>query len=614
VRHIAWAVAGLVGCATPDTGSQLVVSPGPVATVSPGALLQIEAHFEPRTEATYALTIDDAAGALFDTKTITEVEGGAIISLVPACGAPPGFVTFHLQTTGPERELDLAIAIGDDMLGACAGGAKHAITRAQLDVVQPRKDGALCTRVTANDPPMYDRTREVVRVVGATGTTARANQLICNSDSLRVELWPPIDAPVIEHIGVETLACRTDGCDPALSVSACCEASPERTTLLTTQVLALPVTSPDALLVIGSGGVSTVGCADLDANGTPELFLDSGRVFVGAEGRFSIQNVAPMTAVRGFRWQSAGGVSEPVIIGADATGLLLRGTINAGLPAWVSDPRFDHVAALVHEPLEKMFPVSMDASSGASYLAWFSGLSVTLACISDACAGVDVSMTAGSEILAAGVVDIDGNGTNDIVIATKPGGPQEVGALTVNMAAFLLDWSGSAMTAASPQTAFGDPVVLPKGAIPIIEALPGTSSVGACERIEIAGGGVLVELETSSCAPPYPYVPSTKSTVGRPLTLSRIEERLVVPTPLGVFSLGYRTDEDAVWALQDPLLVENALIAGQTLVDNSSSAYGTVFATCVGDAPSFVFETITRALEWTELDIPVEPFSAGVAP
>ena len=621
MRHLI-ALLVMVGCSDPAAGPGIEISPGPVATVTQGGLLQLAARVDgaPAGSVTYDLAIDDPVAALFDVHTITPTETGAIVSLVPSCaalnGATNGIVSMSVGATGLDiPRATLAIDIVADANGVCAGAPEHAITVANFQVADvPDSGRVLCTRATVQHGSAHDAARELVRVYGPTGATASSGHLLCGAEDVRLELWPPIDAPATETIAVETVGCATDGCDaPA---TACCDAHPERTIGLTSSPITVPIRSVAEVDDTVEG--VTLACADLDRDGTPELVLAGNTrttAEVGHAGRYTTQLGPNVTGLLGLAWQ-AGPLASDVVwtILGDLGGNVVHAELAGGMVSWATDPRLTFPVGA--PPPDAMLPVPTTPNGAAKYLAWIDGNLLHASCISDGCtADQSINIGAGVGGLVPtggfGLADYDGDGDEDFIVAYR----NPTGTIAPNkpvyLYAFRMDWSQP------PPSWDGVPHLVVTLDVPGYEVhIAAVPSATSCQLIYVlsrGGWSSVDELTPTTCGASPTFTARTVPVVNDVHSISTVDQRLIAATALGVFELRY-IGGNSVWQLQDPLLEEHILSTGETLIDSPTSRYAEQFVPCFAGTPSAAFRIARGGFEWAELDARVQTFSAGASP
>jgi len=606
----------VVGCGDPDVGSSIEINPGPVAPVPEGNLLQLAARV-PGASHTFALVIDDEARALFEVLDLAATDGGAILTLVPACnvldGETTGSVAMSLRTEDPDiAPVTLSIQILAEPDGICTGSPEHAITHATLQVADlPDSGRILCTRTTARHGSDRDDEREVLRASASVPSyvVVRNGGILCGTETVTLDLWPPIDAQPVESLAVETFSCDVAGCEE--SPGTCCEADPERRLALTDTNLVVPVRSRSEYIDAIDG--TSIACADLDHNGTPELVLaarlDTVTSEVGDAGRFS-ESVAQIhaTGLLAFQWQAGPAAVEPVLLGGFGT-QVKRAQLTAGSITWVDDPQFTFVTSTTAgDPAQPsaVLPVPTAAHGAASYVARFAN-GIDLTCISPTCTAgtTHIDTFAGAQLtpFALGSADVDGDGSEDLVVAYKPGTLNLNGPNDITFRAFLMTWD------VTPSAIGVDLATVSLSSVDL--EIVGVRSGVACDRIYVlVGQSEIYELDPGATAcGPASYVSHRVPTPNEIYSLATVDERVLIATALGIFELSHPPSTTGVAIRQvDPLLQEVLATTGNALVDPAFSNYGQTFTPCYASTPSAAFQFKRGDYVWAEIDAKVEGF------
>ncbi len=595
----------VVGCNAPSAGTTIEVSPGPVATVTQGNLLQLAA-WVPGEPHTYELVIDDTVAALFDVHDVANLGAGAILTLVPGCGAT-GTVSMGLRTEDDGLEpIALSIQIAAEVGGVCAGAPEHVITSATLQVANlPVGGDVLCTRTTALVHSARDAMRPVLRtsVSVPNHTVAPEGRLVCGADSVVMDLWPPIDAPAVELVSVETFNCDTTGCEgPA---STCCDAHAERLTALTSTKFGVAINSASEFMH-QIDGVS-VACADLDANGTPEVILAGVTAKltteIGNANRFT-QHLEPVHAngLIAFSWQASATTVEPVVL-AGFGAQVKRAQLVNGAVSWGDEARIGFPVGDPAQP-DSVLPLSTSPTGGVRYVARLAG-GLELTCISPTCTEgtTTINLTLAQWLpMTIGTADVDGDGSEDVIVVYRPSLTNVGGSNPVLLRVFAMTWEPSP---AATSFTLGT-LDVPSLAVQLVRA----PSAGACDRLYLLSGDSQVfELNPTVCGATPVYTHHVVPTPNQVYAIENVSQRVVISSALGMFELEHSSETATQIRQVDPLLQEQLATSGSSLVDPTFSAYGTAFASCLSATPSIVYQIKRGDFEWSALDAQVDGFS-----
>lgn len=605
----------VVGCGAPDAGTSIEVTPGPVATVTQGNMLQLAVRV-PGGAHTFELAIDDPVAALFQVHDLANTGTGAILTLVPTCtalaGASSGTVSMSVRSDDPDiAPVTLSIQIAPEIGGVCAGAPEHAITRATLQITDvPDSGRVLCAKASVHEHSTQDTERVVMqtsasipnRVIAADG------KLLCGADTILMELWPPIDAPAVELLSVETSSCDIAGCKEG--ANECCNAQPERLAPLTATKFSVPVRSMSEYIT----GVSSVSmaCADVDRNGTPELIFASatGEVTseIGHDERFAQQQASLQAqGLLAFSWQDSPTTTTPVVLAGFGTAIH-RAQVSGGLMTWVDDPQFTFATSDSQGALASpasVLPMPANTRHGVEYVARLSGAAVALTCVSPTCAPgstlIDVNIGSSWVPIEIAHSDYNGDTSEDLIVAYRPALTNINGTNPIHLQVYLMNWS----TRTATSVGAGEFEVL-STSIQIVSA----PQAPACDRIYLLSGQTDVyELDHASCTAGPGYTRRHVPTPNEIYALGKVQDRVIIATALGMFELVHTTGTATTIRQLDPLLQEQLIATGNALIDPSTSNYAQHFAPCVATTPSIAFQVQRRDYTWSKLDTAVEGFS-----
>ena len=606
----------VVGCGSPDAGTPIEVSPGPVATVTQGNMLQLAMRVSGGAH-TFELTIDDAVAPLFQVHDLANTGAGAILTLVPTCealaGAGSGTVSMSVRADDPDiAPLTLSIQIAPEIGGVCAGAPEHAITRATLQVTDvPESGRVLCAKTSVYQRSAHEPMRVVLKTSASipNRVIASEGELLCGAATVVMELWPPIDAPAMELLSVETSSCDIAGCKEA--ANACCNAQPERLAPLTATKFSVPVRSMSEYIA----GVSSVSmaCADLDRDGTPELIFASaaGGVTseIGHDDRFAGQTTnLQARGLLAFSWQDGPTTTTPVVL-AGVGAAIQRAQLSGGLMTWVEDPQFAFATSDTQgAPASpaSVLPMPAVARGGVEYVARLSAGSVAMTCVSPTCAPgstlIDVNIGSSWVPIAIAHSDYNGDASEDLIVAYRPSLTNINGTNPIRLQVYQMNWSTRTATSVD-----AGQFEVPSTSIQIVSAPPAS----VCDRIYLLSGQTDVyELDRASCTAGPGYTRRHVPTPNEIYALGKVQDRVIIATALGMFELVHTTGTATTIRQVDPLLQEQLATTGNALIDPSTSNYAQSFAPCVATTPSIAFQVQRVDYAWSKIDAVVEGFPA----
>ena len=529
-------------------------------------------------------------------------------------------VAINWQTDGPgkapQNGIDVVIVVGapgDAVIRPVSPvpSTEYRISAANIEISHYFTKEVPCVKTSWVAPSnRVDDEHDLVRLF-ADNEFARIGEWLCGADTVRLEVWPPIDARATETVILDAAACDTTACPTDLTATSCCRGGGGTIgPIVATRPVNTNVVSV-ADEIAKAGTQSELICIDSKLDGNSDMLLRSAtsmKMYTATGGRFGVAvqfNAIPSSVV---------GTVEEHMLGERATvfGLFgsqprLRRADFAG-GKW-NDAGLDAILPNTSAPLDLWKPIGKTVDGPTTHLAiWRDATTVTLMCTSDTCNGVvNIPIIIdGSTFDAVGSADLDGDNETDLVVATSRPGPT-AGTRELRLRGVILDWTTSSPTASPAFDVAPVATLMPYQTVRIVSL-----DEEPCDRLYVFAKGLttaqIVETHATQCMiGPLPYAPfTTIQSLGNALGIANVSNKLIVATEIGVWEYGTSS-----WFMRDPQLAELAQ-GGVVPVADPSSTYGEHLTACIGgEKTGMAFEATLETARWTQYGIDVEAFSVG---
>jgi hypothetical protein len=283
-----------------------------------------------------------------------------------------------------------------------------------------RPQETTCVRAARDPAPVnpLPRNKPFLRIYNVDGAFADPGEVVCDGPfTLRVS--PPIDSALIEGVLIE--AGGELPFDQQIARTVMFDAANRGDELFCDDGMG------------GQAPVPLVACADLDADGSPEVVVRTRKacVFASVDGVYQeLTWQGPertAVAVTGFSWEGPSGPENLVLAEVDdgMNGVELVRLQVTGTAATWSDAVAPELELPVGVSLDRVSPVAPAVGAAATHFAFAANRtgvwSVVFQCISSSAPACndfeisDVAMVQPMEAARIGISDLDGDGSNDVV-------------------------------------------------------------------------------------------------------------------------------------------------------------------------------------------------------